>query len=422
MNIDFLQGGELEYLPRFITSLAVGLLIGLERERSPAAKAGLRTFALVALFGTVTAMLSEETATPWLLTGGLLVIGLMIITAYLRERQESADPGTTTVAAIVLCYGLGAMIWHGYSTLAVMLAIVTTMLLYFKSELRGVTQKLSRRDLTSMLQFAVLSFIILPILPDRNFGPYDALNPRQVWLMVVLISGVSLAGYVALRFFGQRYGVALVGVFGGLASSTATTLVYARHSKDNEGLSRLAVVVILLANLVVLVRLSIVSAVVSPAILPQLLPVLGSGLVLGLGAAAYWWHQLSRQSEVPIPEVNNPTELRTAVGFGVLYAVVLFFAAWLSSIAGSGGLYVVALVSGLTDVDAITLSSLRLFGLGKLQAFDAVTAIGLGIMSNIGFKLGLVFFIGGPLLAKRCAVGMILTAAGIGLALLLSAR
>ena len=422
MNIDFLQGGELEYLPRFITSLAVGLLIGLERERSPAAKAGLRTFALVALFGTVAAMLSEETATPWLLTGGLLVIGLMIITAYLRERQESADPGTTTVAAIVLCYGLGAMIWHGYSTLAVMLAIITTMLLYFKSELRGVTQKLSRRDLTSMLQFAVLSLIILPILPDRNFGPYDALNPRQVWLMVVLISGVSLAGYVALRFFGQRYGVALVGVFGGLASSTATTLVYARHSKDDEGLSRLAVVVILLANLVVLVRLSIVSAVVSPAILPQLLPVLGSGLVFGLGAAAYWWHQLSRQSQVPIPEVNNPTELRTAVGFGVLYAVVLFFAAWLSSIAGSGGLYVVALVSGLTDVDAITLSSLRLFGLGKLQAFDAVTAIGLGIMSNIGFKSGLVFFIGGPLLAKRCAVGMILTAAGIGLALLLSAR
>ena len=421
MTIDFLQGGELEYLPRFITSLAIGLLIGLERERSPAAKAGLRTFALVALFGTVAAMLSEVTATPWPLTGGLLVIGLMIIAAYLREREESADPGTTTVAAILVCYGLGAMIWHGYSTLAVMLAIVTTMLLYFKSELRGITQKLSRRDLTSMLQFAVLSFIILPILPDRNFGPYDALNARQIWLMVVLISGVSLAGYVALRFVGQRYGVALLGVFGGLASSTATTLVYARHSKGNESVGQLAVVVILIANLVVLVRLSIVSAAVSPAILPQLLPVLGSGLVLGLGAAAYWWHQLSQQGEVPMPQVSNPTELRTAVGFGVLYAVVLFFAAWLSAIAGNSGLYVVALVSGLTDVDAITLSSLRLFGLGKLQATETVAAIALGIMSNIGFKLGLVFFIGGPLLAKRCAVGMIATAAGIGLALLLSA-
>ena len=419
MTLDFLQGGELEHLPQFITSLAVGLLIGLERERSPAAKAGLRTFALVSLFGTVAAMLSEEIATPWVLTGGLLVVGLMIIAAYWHEREVNADPGTTTVAAVVVCYGLGAMIWHGHSALAVMLAIVTTLLLYFKAELRGMTQNFSRRDLTSMLQFAVLSFIILPILPDQNFGPYDALNPRQIWLMVVLISGVSLAGYVALRFIGQRYGVALLGIFGGLASSTATTLVYARRSNESEGLGRLAVVVILLANLVVLVRLCIVSAVIAPELLPQLLPVLGSGLALGLAAAAFWWYQLRQQSDVPIPEVSNPTELRTAIGFGLLYAVVLFFAAWLSDIAGSGGLYVVALVSGLTDVDAITLSSLRLFGLGKLPAFDAVTAIGLGIISNIGFKLGLVFFIGGPLLAKRCALGMTLTAAGIGLALLI---
>ncbi len=422
MNIDFLEGGELEYLPRFITSLAIGLLIGLERERSPAAKAGLRTFALVALFGSVAAMLSEKTASPWLLTGGLLIIGLMIITAYLRDRQETTDPGTTTVAAIVMCYGLGAMIWHGYATLAVMLGIVTTMLLYFKSQLHGITQNLSQRDLTSMLQFAVLTFIILPVLPDRNYGPYDALNPRHVWLMVVLISGVSLAGYVALRFVGQRHGVALMGLFGGLASSTATTLVYARHSRETDGLARLAVVVILLANLVVLIRLAVISAVVSPSILPKLLPVLGSGLVLGLGAAAYWWHQLSRQGEVPMPEVSNPTEIRAAVGFGLLYAVVLFLAAWLSDIAGNSGLYVVALVSGLTDVDAITLSSLRLFGQGKLQTAEAVVAISLGIMSNIGFKLGLVFFIGGPLLGKRCAVGMIATAAGIGLALLVGAR
>ena len=422
MNIDFLLGGELAYLPRFITSLAIGLLIGLERERSPAAKAGLRTFALVALFGAVAAMLSEKTGSPWLLTGGLLVIGLMMIAAYWREQEETADPGTTTVAAIVLCYGLGAMIWHGYSTLAVMLAIATTVLLYFKTELHGITQNLSRRDLTSMLQFAVLTFIILPVLPNSNFGPYDAFNPHHIWLMVVLISGVSLAGYVALRFAGPRHGPTLVGLIGGLASSTATTLIYARRSRGDEALGQMAVVVILLANLVVLLRLSVLGAVVSPTILPQLLPVLGSGLVLGLGAAAYWWHKLSQQSAVLMPEVGNPTEMRAAVGFGLLYAVVLFFAAWLSDIAGNGGLYVVALVSGLTDVDAITLSSLRLFELGKLQATEAVAAIALGIMSNIGFKLGLVFFIGGPLLAKRCAVGMIATAAGIGGALLLWTR
>lgn len=418
MNLDFLQGSGLEHLPHFVTSLAVGLLIGLERERSPAAKAGLRTFALVALFGSLAAMLSEKTAGPWILLGGLLIVGFMTIAAYLREREALADPGTTTVAAIVVCYGLGAMIWYGYSTLAVMLAIVTTILLYFKAELRGLSQTLTRRDLVSMLQFAVLTFIVLPVLPDRNYGPYDALNPHQVWLMVVLISGVSLAGYLALRVAGQRYGAPLLGLFGGLVSSTATTLVYARHGRNNEGLIQLAAVVILLANLVVLVRLAVISAVVSPALLPKVLPVLASGLVFGIAGPIYWWHKLTRQSEVLVPEITNPTELRTALGFGLIYAVVLFCAAWLSDVAGNGGLYAVALISGLTDVDAITLSSLRLFELGKLQAAQAVTAVALGIMANIGFKFGLVLAIGGPLLARRCAGGLIAVGAGIGLALL----
>jgi uncharacterized membrane protein (DUF4010 family) len=417
MHIEYFNGSELEHLPHFATSLAIGLLIGLDRERNPLASAGLRTFALVALFGTLAALLSEKTESPWLLLGGLLIVGIMTITANLRAPKKVSDPGTTTVAAIIVCYALGAIVWYGYSTLAIMLAIVTTILLYFKTELHGLSRNLDRRDLISILQFAILTFIILPVLPDKNFGPYEAINPYQVWLMVVLISGVSLAGYIALRLVGQRYGTALLGSFGGLVSSTATTLVYARRSKYNQSIIPIAVVVILIANLVVLIRLSVFSAVVSQSILPQLLPVLGSGLFLGLGVTAYWWKKINQQNEMPVPEIKNPAEIQTAVSFGLLYAVVLFLAAWLSDIAGSRGLYAVALVSGLTDVDAITLTSLRLFELGKLEATETVTAISLGIMSNIAFKLGLVFFIGGPLLAKRCALGMIATSIGIGLGL-----
>ncbi len=417
MHIEYFNGSELEHLPHFATSLAIGLLIGLDRERNPLASAGLRTFALVALFGTLAALLSEKTESPWLLLGGLLIVGIMTITANLRAPKKVSDPGTTTVAAIIVCYALGAIVWYGYSTLAIMLAIVTTILLYFKTELHGISRNLDRRDLISILQFAILTFIILPILPDKNFGPYEAINPYQVWLMVVLISGVSLAGYIALRLVGQRYGTALLGSFGGLVSSTATTLVYARRSKYNQSIIPIAVVVILIANLVVLIRLSVFSAVVSQSILPQLLPILGSGLFLGLGVTAYWWKKINQQNEMPVPEIKNPAEIQTAVSFGLLYAVVLFLAAWLSDIAGSRGLYAVALVSGLTDVDAITLTSLRLFELGKLEATETVTAISLGIMSNIAFKLGLVFFIGGPLLAKRCALGMIATSIGIGLGL-----
>lgn len=418
MNTEFMLDGELAALPHFVTSLSIGLLIGLERERNPGSRAGLRTFALVAVFGTLAAMLSEKANTTGFLLGGLLIVGLMTIAAYFRAKDDSVDPGTTTVAAILVCYGLGALVWYGNGTLAIMLAIITTVLLYFKTELHGITQKLSQRDLISMLQFAVLTFIILPILPDKNYGPYEAINPYQIWLMVVLISGVSLAGYVALQFIGPRRS-AILGLLGGLVSSTATTLVYARRSAENPNFIPLAVVVILIANLTVLIRLAIISAVASPSLLPQLLPILGSGLLLGSGVTAYWWYQLNQQHELPIPETKNPTEIRTATAFGLIYGIVLFFAAWLSDIAGSKGLYAVALISGLTDVDAITLSSLRLYELGKLQATETITAISLGILSNIGFKLGLTFFFGSALLARQCISGMFATAVGIGLALLL---
>jgi len=261
METGFLHGSNIEALPQFLTSLAIGLLIGLERERNPSAKAGLRTFALVALFGTLAALLSTKLGSPWLLIAGLLAVAGMIIAAYLNNpcgrdditdeerrltlsptsppegesddvslrdvRVDENDPGTTTVAALLLCYGLGAMIWYGLAELAVMLAIGITALLYFKPELRGLSQKLTRRDLIAVLQFSVLTFIVLPILPDQNYGPYDAFNPHQAWLMVVLISGISLAGYAALHVVGTRYGAPLLGFLGGMVSSTATTLIYA---------------------------------------------------------------------------------------------------------------------------------------------------------------------------------------------------
>lgn len=408
-----MTNGGLEHLPAFAISLAIGMLIGLERERTPTAKAGLRTFTLVALFGTLAALLSEQTGTAWVLAGGLLVVGGMMVAAYARAPDLGDDPGTTTVAAIALCYGLGAMVWYGYHQLAVMLAIVSTVLLYFKAELHGITRSLTRRDLISFLQFAVLSLVILPLLPNQDYGPYRALNPYQIWWMVVLISGVSLAGYAALRVAGQRYGTPLMGLLGGLVSSTATTLVFARHARANAALIPIAAVVILLANLVVLVRLGVIAAVVSPRLLAVLLPVLGGGLIVGLVGTALLWRGLRSDGALPDLELNNPTEIRTALSFGLLYAAVLFAAAWLSDYAGSQGLYAVALVSGLTDVDAITLSSLRLFELGKLAQNQVVTAVTLAFIANMAFKFGLTLFIGGWRLARKTAVGMLAIVLGV---------
>jgi uncharacterized membrane protein (DUF4010 family) len=413
METSILPGNGIEALPQFLTSLAIGLLIGLERERNPSAKAGLRTFALVALFGTLSALLSTKLGSPWLLIAGMLAVAGMIIAAYINNPVENNDPGTTTVIALLMCYALGAMIWYGLATLAVMLAIAVTTLLYFKPELRGISQKLARRDLVAVLQFSVLTFIVLPILPDENFGPYDAFNPHQAWLMVVLISGISLTGYAALQVVGTRYGAPLLGFFGGLVSSTATTMIYAKHGKANLTMTNLAASVIVIASIVVLIRLIVVSAVVSYGALPALLPVLVGSLLFGLVVALYNWGKLSHATELYMPETSNPAELHTAVGFGLLYVAVLLGSAWMADLAGSQGLYIVALVSGLTDVDAITLSSLRLFNLGQLSEQQTVIAIAIAFLSNLAFKFGMVIFIGGWNLAKHVAIGFGAIACGV---------
>lgn len=403
----------LALLKVFATSLGVGLLIGLERERNPAAKAGLRTFGLTALLGSVAGLLAQRAGAIWLLPVGLFVVGAMTVAAYLHDHEESADPGTTTVVAIMLSYILGAMVWYGYSFAAVPLAIAVTSLLYFKAELRGFSERLTRKDLVSILQFGVLSFIVLPLLPDRSMGPYAAFNPHQIWLMVVLISGLSLAGYVALRVVGQRYGAALVGFFGGLVSSTATTLLYSRQARDNDRFVPLAAVVVSLASLMVLVRLAVLSAVSAPGLIPTLLPVLAGGFVAGLGITAYHWRGGAEQGQAPLPQVRNPTELRTSLSFGALYALVLFLSTWLSDSVGSEGIYALAIVSGLTDVDAITLSSLRLFTLQKLSALEAVSAITLAALANLALKFTLIFAIGGRQLGTKCAPPMAAIAIGM---------
>ena len=402
----------------FLVSLGIGLLIGMERERNPRAKAGLRTFALTSLLGTLCAMLSAQTGSPWLLVMGFAAVGAYIVAAYLGEQACDAEPGTTTEAALLVCYALGAMVWHGERELAIMLAIVTTVLLYFKPEMQGAARQLTRRDLVSMLQFAVLTFIILPILPNQNFGPFQSFNPHQTWLMVVLVSGIGLAGYVALRLFGQRYGTLLLGFLGGLVSSTATTLIYARHGKARPELLRLAVAVILLANLVVMVRLMVLSAVLAPRTLPLLLPILGAGLLLGLLVTFLQWRR-EKTDDLPMLDMVNPTELRTAIGFGLLYAVVLFFASWVSTVVGEKGLYGVAVVAGLTDVDAITLFALRLFSLETIDETQLAITIVIGLLANLGFKLGLIFAIGGRALGLRCVPGLLATGIGSAVALVL---
>lgn len=406
MDTELLRAGRL-----LGTALAIGLLIGLERERKGDSR-GLRTFSLVALLGAVVAMLAQWLAQPVLVPVGLASIAALAIAAYWHDHARAAEPPTTSMVAMAVTGALGLLCGADHVELAVPLAIVVASLLYFKVELQGLAGRIGREDLTPVLQFGALTFVVLPLLPDRPYGPHGSLNPHEIWLMVVLVAGVGLAGYLALRFAGQRYGAPLAAIAGGLVSSTATTLVFARHTRAGGG-EALNALLILAANLTMLARLAVIGAVVQPRLLAPLAGVLGAGFVASLAFGAWLAPRARRDTDSPLPEVRNPTDLRVALGFGLAFGVISLLAAWASARAGPAGLYAVAAVSGLTDVDAITLSGLRLFGAGDVDAATAVTVVAIAVVSNLAFKGAIAYGAGSRGLGRLCAIGFSMLGAAV---------
>ena len=398
---------------QFGLSLAVGLLIGLERERRPEAKAGVRTFPLIAMLGTASALLAEQLASPWIIAVTISLVGASLIVAYAVDRTSSADAGTTTVVAALVCFALGAMLWKGRAGLAVSLAIITTILLHFKTELEGFSHKLTPKDVASTLQFAALSFVVLPLLPDVASGPGGALNPRHIWWMVVLVSGVSWAGYVVWRLVGPQHGPALVGLLGGLVSSTATTLVYARSAAKDPSIAPSAALAILVASLVIYFRVCVVTLIVAPTVLATLVFPMGGALLFAIPVVGWNWWSHARGGPMAIPEFDNPANLRVALVFGAGYALVLLAATWLAAIADRSVFYGLAFVSGLTDIDAITLSSLRLVGVGSIDTTTAANAIVIALLANLIVKVSLAFFLGGRSFGRRCITTFAITALGL---------
>lgn len=402
----------LDLLQRFGASLGIGVLMGLVRERRPGTLAGLRTFSLIALLGTLGGLLSERAEASWLLPAALLVLGAMMIAA--DRNDEAQEPGTTSTVAVLLCFCLGAMVWFGPLLPAVALGLLSTALLHFKPALSGFATRLTPADISSLLRFAAVSLLVLPILPDQGYGPYGALNPYRIWLMVVLISGLSLGGYLLLQIIGAGRGVVLIGVLGGLVSSTATSLTFSRQVRDDPEQLRSARLVILIANLVVLLRLAALALAVSPAALPALAPMLGCGFLFG-AIVVLWTLRRTPSAEQGALVIRNPGEMRAALSFAGLYAVVLVGVAWMEDRVGEGGVYLAAAVSGLTDLDAISLSAMEMFNTERLDSTALSLTLLIAYGANLLFKLGLVYAVAGRALAVGLIGGFAAAAAGLGL-------
>ncbi|NKI36115.1 MgtC/SapB family protein [Wenzhouxiangella sp. XN79A] len=415
---------------RLGVAIALGLLVGIERgwrgrdEPAGGRTAGLRTFGLIGLLGGVTGLLAEAfgAAVPAALLIGLAFIGLagLAATVYARMHQPDGDQSMTTEVALLATFLLAVLAGVGRLELAVAGTVVMVLLLSYKELLHGWLTKLQYPELTAGFQLLLMSLVLLPLLPNRGFGPWDALNPYVIWWMVVLIAVLSFIGYFAVRIAGARAGTLFTALFGGLASSTAVTLTFARLARRRSGHERLLAGGILLACGTMFPRMLIVASLIHRALFEHLVgPTL---LMAAITYASAVWLLRDRKTSVRSEELlpRNPLELSSAFAFGALLALILLLGKALTEWFGDAGVYLLAAASGVADVDAITLSLSRL-SRDSLALDVAVLGIVIAASVNSLVKAGMAMTVGGVALGRRVAIPLAsAAAAGLLLALLLA--
>lgn len=399
-------------LMKFGVSCVLGMLVGLEREYAKHGEepfAGVRTFALVSMLGTLTAMLSEES--PWLLPAGFLAFTILVSASYYASAMTHKGYGTTTEVASLVMFLIGVAVYSQKMEVVAALGIAATVILSGKEPLHRLASKIEPNDIVATLKFAIITFIILPVLPNEAYGPFHAFNPYKTWFMIILISGISFAGYVAVKVVGAEKGIGITAALGALVSSTAVTVTFSKESKRQPDLSSYFAMAVTLASTIMFMRVMVEIFAVNRALLRSAVVPLGAMAAAGMAYGSYLTFSPKGKAKTA-PEYNNPFELMGAIKFGVVYAVIVFLIKAAKEYTGDAGIYLVSAVSGLTDVDAITLSISESAKSG-MQTAVAVRCITLAVMSNTVVKGVLAFSMGSRRLSARVGIGfMLMFAAG----------
>jgi uncharacterized membrane protein (DUF4010 family) len=411
---------------RFGAALAIGILIGLQREYALGGEdqellAGVRTFALMSLAGCAGALASDVLQSVWPLVAVFLVIGMLMTAAYFLDAIRGGVGLTTEVAALLTILVGAFSYWELYA-LAVGSGVTITVLLSLKLELQRFVQHITTEDIFATLKFAVITAIVLPVLPNQTFGPppVDVLNPYTIWLMVVFISGISFLGYVLIKFLGPRQGIGLTGLLGGLVSSTAVTLTFAQRSGQEEDLARPLALAIIVSWTTMFIRVLVVVVALNFLLARLLLWPMVAATAAGLAYCSYLYYQQRSDQEANI-NFANPFELRPALQFGLLYALILVVSRAGQHFLGDVGVYVSSVAAGLVDLNAISLSLAELSRAGGgVSLATAARAIVLATIANTAVKGIIVLAVGAAGLRRYVLPGFILilfTAASVVLLL-----
>jgi uncharacterized membrane protein (DUF4010 family) len=403
---------------RFGSALGLGVLLGLERERSKAAEhsfAGVRTIGLIALAGALAAYFDDLLGQPSLALLLFAAVALLVVVSY-AVTAARGELGITTEVTALLAFLLGWLCMRDHIALAGGLAVASALVLALKDWLHRLAERIEARDVEATLKFAIVTLIILPLVPNETFGPppLDVLNPHQVWLMVVLISAVNFLSYILVKVVGPEHGFGLTGLLGGLVSSTAVSLGFAQRSRAQPEHSPALALGIVLAWTVMFVRVVVIVAVVNLALAQRLLPVMAGLALTSVAFCAWLWRRRANQAgTADVAAGENPFELWQAVRFGLAFGVVILAVRAAELYLGTSGLYLAGAVAGLTDVDAITLSMANLVHDDGVRMTAAVTTIVIAVVSNTLVKTGMAVVLGAPPL-KRLVGGAALALVAVG--------
>lgn len=415
MGIDIPEAGF-----RLGAALAIGLMIGLERGwrgrdlAEGSRVAGFRTFGLIGLLGGLAATIAPDLGTI-VVAAGFLSVALGFAVAQWHDPRRDTDVSITTNIAALTAFGLGALAGTGAVQVAVAAAVVTTLLLGFKPELHHLLERIDRAELLATFRLLLISVVVLPILPDEGMGPWNALNPYRLWWMVVLVAGISYAGYFAIRLIGAQRGILVTAILGGLVTSTATVLSLSRQAARRTGRPDPWISGMLAATATMFPRTLLIAAVVAPGVTASLaIPVLSAALIAAVAAAIFARMARDGEDEPPAgPSHANPLDIKTAVQFALVLAVVMVLAQALKQWMGAPGLFLLSAVSGLIDIDALTLSLATMSMNAEIAAPTASAAILLASIVNSLVKPAIAFAVAGPSVGIRLLAPVLLIVAVI---------
>jgi uncharacterized membrane protein (DUF4010 family) len=411
---------DLELAFRFGAALGLGLLLGLERERKRDAEmlfGGVRTFALISLLGAVGAFLQSELDQGWLVLAAFLAVSALVVVSYTTTAARG-ELGITTEISALLAFIVGALCGWDKVAVASVVTVVCLLLLTLKDYLHRLARRVELEDVEATLKFAVISVIILPLLPNETFGPppLDVINPYKIWLMVVLIAGLNFLGYVLVKVFGNEHGLVVAGILGGLVSSTAVTLSFSQRSRQEPTLSSAFVLAIVVAWTIMFLRVVVIVGMVNLALVGDLAIALGLMAAAGLIVSLALWRRTRFHGKGVVTAGTNPFELSEAIKFGLFFGMVTVVARAAEVYLGETGLYIAGALAGLTDVDAISLSMANLAAAEPENLTVAARTILIAVVSNTLVKTGMAVFLGAPALRRTLLLATLplLIAAAVG--------